>query len=179
MRLPPPRNPRLLAASFHDHVVEGDLLDRQHIVVPIKTGARIYGSISKQFARRYPHVEIPDLEFRQAEFLTLDEEKHRTVTFVAYWDEEMCYTPDHAAITAGRAMMRFSIESLKLVIQWGEPDPWLLSMPLFKGAEKSVDYIVAIQDELLECRAALMVRGLIPCEVEVVVKDKERVPTYS
>lgn len=179
MRLPPKRNPRVLVASFHDRVVEGDLLDQQHIVVPIKTGARIYGSISKQFARRYPHVEIPDLEFKQAKLLTLDEEKHRTVTFVAYWDEEMRYTTDHVAICAGRAMMRFSLDSPKLATAWGLEDPWLLSMPLFKGAEKSVDYVAAIEDELAECRKALVCRGLLPCEVEIVVHDEARVPSYS
>jgi hypothetical protein len=173
------RNPRLLVADFHDRVEEGDLLERQHIVVPIKTGGRIYGAISRQFNSKYPSVPIPDLAFRQTHFAPFDEDNHRTVTFVAYWSDEMNYTPDHAAIAAGRAMMRFSLESPKLSTRWGEPDPWTLSMPLFKGAEKSTDHIIAMEDELMDTYQALITRGLLPCEVEFVVRDRERVPVYS
>ena len=173
------KNKRLLVAHFHDRVEVGDILERQHIVVPIKTGARIYGAISKQFARRYPHVEIPDLEFRQAQLAILDNEEHRTVTFVAYWDEEMAYTINHVALCAGRAAIRFSRESPRLAMRWKEDEPWLLSMPLFKGAERSVDYVAAIENELQDSWNALSCSGMIPCDVEVVVRDRARVPSYS
>jgi hypothetical protein len=170
---------KALASLFHDRVEEGNLFDRQHLVVPIKTRGRTYGTISQQFVKAFPHIPTPSLEFRHAQFVVIDEGKHLTATFVAYWDDEMRYTPDHAAICAGRAMMRFSLDSLKLVSEWNEPDPWTLSMPLFKGAEKSVDHIASMEDELQETYQALVTRGIIPCEVEVVVLDADRVPAYS
>ena len=179
MRYPEHRNPRVLVSLFHDRVDEGDLLDQQHFVVPIKTGGRIYGAISQQFARRYSSVEIPNLEFRQAELVVLDAEQHRTVTFVACWDDEMEYTVNHVALCAGRVMVHPTFDSPKLATQCRLPDPWLLSMPLFKGSEKSVDHIAAIENELADCYKALSCSGAIPCEVEVVVHDKARVPSYS
>jgi hypothetical protein len=159
-------------------VEEGNLLDQQHFVVPIKTGGRAYGRISQQFVRRF-NFQLPELGFREAEFAVLDERNHRTVTFVAYWDEEMSYTVDHVAIAAGRAMRTFTLESIRLSTTWGVPDPWLLSMPLFKGAEKSVEHVAAMEDELSHVYATLANIGMVPCEVEIVVPDRARVPSYE
>lgn len=170
-------NTQLLVSRFHDRVEEGNLLDRQHIVVPIKTGGRAYGRISQQFVRRFPNFQLPELGFREVEFAVLDDRNHRTVTFVAYWDEEMFYTPNHVALAAGRSMMHFSKKAPRLATEWGLKEPWTLSMPLFKGAEKSLEHVAAYQDELDQCVRALSSSGTIPCEVEVVVRDKGRVPS--
>jgi len=172
-------NPKFLLAAFQDRVVEGSLLNKQHMVIPVKEGGKIYGTLSNQFVSMYPTIEIPDVGFREARLCQISKEDKRTVTFVGYWNETSQYTPEHMAIVAGRAMTEFSVECTKLRKEWDMgPAPWLLSMPLFKGAEKSADYVAVIESELTDRYDTLCTAAVIPCDVEIVVRDKARVPDY-
>ena len=164
--------------DFRERVNEDNIFRRKNIVIPIKTNGMSYGALSRQFVSKYPDVRLPDLKFREAKFYTLNESARTTVTFVGYWNDSNKYTEDHVAICAGRAMEAFSKGILGVSSNWGlSDDPQILSMPLFKGSEKSGRFIAAIESELQERENILCAIGILPCEVEIVVRDAARVPS--
>jgi len=163
--------------SYRDRIQVGDILDMQHIVVPIKTGGRIYGAISQQFMKRYPGFKIPVLDLCQAEMVVIDKEKQTTATFIAYWSDESEYTQNHMALAATRSLSVASRTAQKLQEDWdGEIEQWQLAMPMFRGAEESAANIAAIEAELQECYDVLCNCGIPPCEVDIVVRNAEFVP---
>jgi hypothetical protein len=179
-RAPYGYDPTQKVREFRGRVREGNLLLAQHIVVPIKEGGLAYGSVSTQFLSLYPGVEIPDLEFRQARTIVLDREHGRTVTFVCFWNDNVKYDANHISICANRAIVSFSTACMmdpeRFNIRWLDEDR-TLSLPLFKGCEGSPHNVACLEVEICDTQERLD-RGVIcPCEVEIVVRNKERVPS--
>lgn len=162
---------------FHSRVCEGDILDRQHFVVPIKTKGRSYGAISRAFVKRYPNCALPVLQHLEvSEPLILNKDPLKTVTFVAYWDDTGEYTANNMSICASRSILKLSRWWLK---RHGPGwDEWTISLPLFKGAEGSLRCVAEIEHEIEQ--ASGIVRGNINLqgepEVEIVVNAKGKVP---
>lgn len=162
---------------FHNRVCEGDILDRQHFVVPIKTKGRSYGAISRAFVKRYPNCDLPVLKHLEvSEPLVLQKEPLKTATFVAYWDDTGAYTANNMSLCASRSI-------LKLANWWLEYhgpgwEEWTISLPLFKGAESSVRCLAEIEHEIEQ--ASSIVRGNINLQeepdVEIVVNNKGKIP---
>ena len=162
---------------FHTRVYEGDILDRQHFVVPIKTRGRSYGAISRAFVKRYPNCALPVLQHLEvSEPFILAKEPLKTVTFVAYWDDTGAYTANNMSVCASRSILKLS----KWWLEYHGPgwEEWTISLPLFKGAEGSVRCLAEIEHEIEQ--ASGIVRGNIflqeEPEVEIVVNTKGKVP---
>ena len=170
-------NTEPLARAFCRRVQEGDLLSRDHFVIPIKEGGKTYGTLSRQFASRYPEVAIPDLSLREARTLSVGD--GRTVTFVAYWDESCAYTPNHMSYCAARALRAFSSAASKNMGSIRGDEPFCLSFPLFKGAEKSAQALAHLQWEICQVESSIELIGHVVCEAEVVVRSISVVQPYS
>ena len=162
---------------FHSRVCEGDILDRQHFVVPIKTKGRSYGAISRAFVKRYPNCDLPVLKHLEvSEPFILEKEPLKTVTFIAYWDDTGAYTANNMSVCASRSI-------LKLANWWLEYhgpgwEEWTISLPLFKGAENSVRNIAQIEHEIEQAHSIVrnnILRQEAP-DIEVVVNTEGKVP---
>jgi len=73
-----------------ERIVRGDLFTYENVVVPIKSEARWYGSISQQVAKMVP--EFPKLVLTEAKVVPL---QGKTFVFVALWDDHTPYSWDH------------------------------------------------------------------------------------
>ena len=158
-------------------VQEGDLLSRDHVVVPVMEGGKTYGTLSRQFEARHPDIPIPNLSWREAKTAWLD--KGRTVTFVAYWNDDCGFTPNHMDYCAARGLRAFCTSvAADLDAALGE-EPFCLSLPLFKGAEASVQALAHLEWEVRQVEGSLERVGPVLCEAEFVVRNASIVPSVS
>tara|TARA_Y100001973_G_C5202318_1_gene338793 strand:- start:2929 stop:3456 length:528 start_codon:yes stop_codon:yes gene_type:complete len=136
-------------SEFWDRVKEGDIVERDHIVVPIKTGARIYGAIGRKFVTEHPDIEIPDIPFRNAK--TVDIGDGKTATFVTYWDDESEYSENHIRTCISRSLrtwVRYIAEGAAMRMNTDEESTFVLCLPIFKGLERSKDVVINVETEL-------------------------------
>ena len=130
--------------AFTERILQGNILNEQHIVVPIKTEGRSYGRISMGFQNKYPQIKIPTLELRHAK--TIDIGKGKTVTFICYWSEDSSYSDTHIKFCVTKSMRTF-VEYMRKNGKFYIDDLFLF-LPIFKGLEKNKEIAIKTEKEM-------------------------------
>ena len=151
-------------------------MKKRHMTIPIKEGGKTYGAISTTFARKYPDIKIPEVAFRQAKTILVDKEKSITATFIGYWSETSPYTAEHIMGCTGRVVRSFGMFVRKNMLKIDCSQGFLLSLPMFKGIEKSEKCAVEVENEIQQLEMSTSNTVHYDVEFEITVLNKKSVP---
>jgi hypothetical protein len=134
-------------------LVTGDLFSYENIVIPVKTGGRWYGSISREAVRRgipFPHVVLCEAKHVKHE--------GKNYVFLGLWDDEVRYSDLHIYRCASSAVLEGAHGHLQQ-----------LAMPLLGGNEGH-KYIGAMERAIDDVVDLLDPTGLLVPEIVFVTR---------
>jgi hypothetical protein len=127
-----------------EKIIVGDLFDFEHPVIPVKTGGRWYGSLSREAVRR--GGTIPQLTLGQARYVA-------PFIYVALWGDEGGYHP-HQMHTCATTVLDVATRGLHLK---------KLTLPLLGGKE-GLRHLWLVEKGLFEMGDYLIEAGFEPPE---------------
>lgn len=126
---------------------QGDLFAERAYVVPVKTGGRSYGSISRAIQKA--GVTIPVLPLRQSVAAIHD---GKTIVFMAFWDDDNRYTDSHIALCVASAVVcasRADVATLAIPLL-GDKDKMQFLGAMEYGVEQAEAELESLESSAVE-----------------------------